>query len=242
MRTLLIDNYDSYTYNLFHLLARVNGTTPDVQTNDVRMPIDLDGYDNIVISPGPGHPGRARDFGVCADVLARATVPVLGVCLGHQGLAHLLGGQVVPAPAAKHGHVSRVRHDGDPLFAGIPAQFDAVRYHSLCVAEPLPEGLFAIARSEDDVVMALRHRKLPRWGVQFHPESIATPYGLDLIRNFHDLTKSERATGAGVAPHVARRHYRVRVAELAGAVDTEAAFSRLHGESANAFWLDSARV
>ncbi len=157
MRTLLVDNHDSYTYNLFHLLARVNGCEPHVVTNDAA--VDLDDYDNVVLSPGPGTPERPRDFGICADVLARATVPVLGVCLGHQGLAVSEGARVVPAPVARHGHITRVEHDGDEMFAGIPTGFGAVRYHSLCVAEPLPEELLVTARAEDGVVMALRHRR-----------------------------------------------------------------------------------
>ncbi|MBW5486984.1 anthranilate synthase component II, partial [Streptomyces bambusae] len=207
MRTLLIDNYDSYTYNLFQLLAEVNGEEPVVVANDaVRISdLDLDDYDNIVISPGPGHPARERDFGVCRDVLTKAGVPVLGVCLGHQGLAVWAGGEVVPAPVPVHGEVARVRHDGDDLFAGIPERFGAVRYHSLCVAEPLPPELQATAWSEDGVVMALRHRLLPRWGVQFHPESIETEYGLRMLANFRDLTLADRAERTGQAGRAVAR-------------------------------------
>lgn len=195
VRTLLIDNYDSYTYNLFHLLGRANGEEPHVLTNDVRGLPDLHRYDNIVISPGPGRPERARDFGISMDVLRKADLPILGVCLGHQGLAVCEGGEVVPAPTARHGHLTRVTHGGEGLFAGIPPEFGAVRYHSLCVAEPLPKDLHVLARSEDGVVQALGHRRLPRWGVQFHPESVETEHGQRVVENFRDLTRASRPRG-----------------------------------------------
>ncbi|MBA0052618.1 aminodeoxychorismate synthase component I [Streptomyces sp. AJS327] len=256
MRTLLIDNHDSYTYNLFHLLAQVNGEDPVVVPNDTDVFPDLDAYDNLVISPGPGHPSRARDFGVSTDVLRKAGLPVLGVCLGHQGLAVCEGGSVVAAPAARHGQVARVTHDGDPLFDGVPETFGAVRYHSLCVAEPLPPDLEVIARAEDGVVMALRHRRLPRWGVQFHPESVETEYGLRMMANFRDLTLGDqRRTGRRPAPATtapARAaeparpaealRYRLHVRVLERAVDCEAAFAELYSGATHAFWLDSARV
>ncbi|MEY9993720.1 anthranilate synthase/aminodeoxychorismate synthase-like glutamine amidotransferase [Streptomyces sp. V4I8] len=167
MKTLLIDNYDSYTYNLFQLIAEVNGEEPVVIRNDAPadgVP-DLAEFANVVVSPGPGqHPGGARDFGICGRVLAESTVPVLGVRLGHQGIALGAGGRVVPAPQPRHGHLSAVRHDGRDLFEGLPQDFTAVRYHSLCVPEPLPETLQATAWAEDGVVMGLRHRERPLWG------------------------------------------------------------------------------
>ncbi|MGE7388231.1 aminodeoxychorismate synthase component I [Streptomyces sp. NPDC004126] len=269
MRTLLIDNHDSYTYNLFQLLAEVNGEEPVVIANDAAAvaDLDLDAFDNIVISPGPGHPARSRDFGVSRDVLVKASIPVLGVCLGHQGLAVWAGGEVVPAPVPVHGEVARVRHDGDELFAGIPEEFGAVRYHSLCVAQPLPSDLQATAWSEDGVVMALRHRLMPRWGVQFHPESIETEYGRRMLANFRDLTLADRAERTGGRPAATapartaaartadtpapvrtaagpgdRTHYALHLAELDTAVDTETAFASLFAGSPHAFWLDSARV
>lgn len=194
MRTLLIDNYDSYTYNLFQLLAKVNGVEPLVVTNDAphARDLDLDEFDNIVISPGPGHPARARDFGIAAELVARAPLPVLGVCLGHQGIAVHAGAQVVPSPRARHGHLTRVAHDGKGLFRGLPQGFTAVRYHSLCAAEPLPAELEATAWAEDGVNMGLRHRDLPLWGVQFHPESVATEFGTELLANFRDITRQHR--------------------------------------------------
>ncbi|NUS44001.1 MAG: aminodeoxychorismate synthase component I [Mycobacteriaceae bacterium] len=258
MRTLLVDNFDSYTYNLFQLLAQVNGTEPDVVSNNVEFgDVAWDRYDNIVISPGPGHPARERDFGVNTRILRSTGLPVLGVCLGHEGLALSAGGRVAPAPAPRHGHVSRIRHNDDLLFQGIPTEFDAVRYHSLAVTEPLPDPLAAIAWSEDEVVMALRHRKLPRWGVQFHPESIETSYGRQLLRNFRDLSAvaprpaapRERPARSPVAVRGPQSggtgpqlRFQATVRELPFEVDTEATFAQLYGASRHAFWLDSSWV
>ena len=268
MRSLLIDNFDSYTYNLFQLVAAVNGVEPTVVTND----IDADDlrrlgpFDNVVISPGPGRPGRARDFGISAAVVARASVPVLGVCLGHQGIAAHEGAAVVAAPEPRHGFVSAVHHDGVGLLRGIPSPFRAVRYHSLTVAEPLPASLRAVARADDGVLMALAHRSRPLWGVQFHPESVATEYGKRLLENFRAATenraqvrswpvarpvarpdarpvaRAQSRTWAGRRPpgDGDRRRYRLAVRTLPGAIDTEAAFRALYAGSPEAFWLDSA--
>ena len=176
MKTLVIDNYDSSTYNLFQLIAEANGEEPSVVRNDGATWSDLAGgdYDNIVISPGPGRPDRPKDFGVCADAIREAEVPLLGVCLGHQGVGFLSGGEVIHAPEVMHGRLSAVYHDDSALFAGIPQGFQAVRYHSLCVAEPLPEELEGTAWASDGVLMGAAHRTRPVWGVQFHPESIST--------------------------------------------------------------------
>ncbi|MGX1561767.1 aminodeoxychorismate synthase component I [Streptomyces sp. NPDC055506] len=194
MKTLLIDNYDSYTYNLFQLIAEVNGEEPVVVRNDAPadgIP-DLREFDNLVVSPGPGHPGDARDFGIGTRLLATSPVPVLGVCLGHQGIALGERGLVGPAPEPRHGHLSAVRHDEQDLFRGLPQHFTAVRYHSLAVREPLPPALEATAWAEDGVLMGLRHRSRPLWGVQFHPESVLTEYGHRMLVNFRNLT-AERA-------------------------------------------------
>jgi para-aminobenzoate synthetase len=189
MRTLLIDNYDSYTYNLFQLIAAVNGVEPTVLTNDFALPPDWsNAFDNVVISPGPGRPDEPRDFGISADIIASAAIPVLGVCLGHQGIAASAGAQIYPAPLARHGHLTRVRHDNSSLFNGIPQEFIAVRYHSLCVLSPLPAVIEPIAWAEDGIIMALRHQTKPLWGVQFHPESVASGFGAELLSNFGRLT------------------------------------------------------
>ncbi|PCC43211.1 aminodeoxychorismate synthase, component I [Brevibacterium aurantiacum] len=189
LRTLLIDNADSFTLNLFHLLAEVNGCAPTLVPNDwAEFEISvLEEFDNVVISPGPGTPERPADFGICAEVIKHSPIPVLGVCLGHQGIAHVHGGVVAHAPEPRHGRVSAIRHTGTGLFARIPLPFSAVRYHSLAVTE-LPSCLEATAWSEDGVVQALRHRSKPQWGVQFHPESIASDEARTLLQNFAELT------------------------------------------------------
>ncbi|CAM5374858.1 aminodeoxychorismate synthase, component I [Streptomyces abikoensis] len=139
MRTLLVDNYDSFTYNLFHYLAEVNGREPEVVANDDRTwrHKHLAEFDSVVLSPGPGTPEREADFGICAEILRDGTVPTLGVCLGHQGIALLYGGEVGRAPEPYHGRVSPVVHEGTGLFEGLPSPFPAVRYHSLA-ARRLP--------------------------------------------------------------------------------------------------------
>ena len=197
MKTLVIDNHDSFTFNLVQLIAEVNGEEPIVVTNGEAAWSDLAAltFDNIVLSPGPGRPERVRDFGVCRQAIELSTVPLLGVCLGHQGMAHVWGGEVIEAPEPMHGRLSPVWHDGVDLFEGVPQGFTAVRYHSLAAAEPLPACLERTAWTHDGLLMALRHCTRPQWGVQFHPESIATEHGADLLRNFRDLTISRRAAG-----------------------------------------------
>jgi para-aminobenzoate synthetase len=189
VKTLLIDNYDSFTYNLFQLLGEVNGEEPIVVRNDEGGWATLSGleFDNVVLSPGPGRPEREADFGVCAAAIRDAAVPLLGVCLGHQGLGALYGARVVAAPEPFHGRLSSVLHDDASLFAGIPREFRAVRYHSLCVEQPLPPPLRGIAWTSDGVLMAVEHRRRPLWGVQFHPESVCTEHGRRLLENFRDL-------------------------------------------------------
>jgi para-aminobenzoate synthetase len=228
MLTLLIDNYDSFTYNLFQLLAEENGREPVVVRNDSASWEELLelGFDNVVLSPGPGRPERQRDFGVCAEAIRRCEAPLLGVCLGHQGLGWVHGGRVARAPEPMHGRVGAVEHAGSPLFAGIPARFDATRYHSLCLERPLPDELEEIAWADDGVVMALAHRDRPQWGVQFHPESIATEHGRRLLANFRDLTAtppgfrgSKSTKYEGTEPRTERPE--VRGSKPAGRVDLE---------------------
>ncbi|KOV82538.1 aminodeoxychorismate synthase component I [Nocardia sp. NRRL S-836] len=233
-RTLLVDNYDSYTFNLFQLIAEINGREPVVVVNDDPALPDLwrEGFDNIVVSPGPGRPQNSRDIGLVGELLRRTTLPVLGVCLGHQIIGHLAGATVAAAPEPRHGHLAKVSHDGDPLFAGVPSEFVAVRYHSLCVREPLPEELVPIAWADDGVLMALRHRDLPQWGVQFHPESVASGYGREILRNFAELTRRGGASG----------ELEIVSAAVPTTADAETVFLELFGESTHCFWLDSSRV
>jgi para-aminobenzoate synthetase len=256
LRTLLIDNYDSFTYNLFQLLAEANGDEPIVVHNDAAEWAELEHleFDNIVISPGPGSPDHDGDFGVSTEAIEKSRVPLLGVCLGHQGLCWVHGGKVVRAPEVMHGRLSAVLHEGSPLFAKIPREFQAVRYHSLCVEQPIPDDMEAIARTSDGIVMALAHRTRPQWGVQFHPESVCTEYGRQLLSNFRDLTRElEPARGNGGRPAAptappkrrgvaGRGKLAMRFRRLDKLPDTEQAFANLYGDSENAFWLDSSRI
>jgi len=182
---LLIDNYDSFTFNLVHFLGDL-GAECDVRRNDALSPeeaIDL-APDAIVLSPGPCSPAEA---GICCDLIRAAAgrIPVLGVCLGHQAIGQVFGGEVVRAPTPMHGKVSPVHHNGTDVFAGLPTPFGATRYHSLTIKpETFPASLQATAHTEDGVIMGLRHATLPIFGVQFHPESIASEHGHALLGNF----------------------------------------------------------
>ncbi|HXA31972.1 MAG TPA: aminodeoxychorismate/anthranilate synthase component II [Acidimicrobiales bacterium] len=185
LRVLVIDNYDSFVYNLVQELGEL-GAEPVVYRNDA---IDLDGIrgaspDAILISPGPGRPD---DAGISLEVIEQLGVdyPILGVCLGHQSIGQAYGGQVVAAPTLMHGKTSAIHHTGAGVFAGLPEPFIATRYHSL-VVEPatLPDVLEVTATADDGVIMGFRHRELPVEGVQFHPESVLTPSGPSLLANF----------------------------------------------------------
>jgi len=246
MRTLLIDNYDSFTFNLFQLLAEVNGVEPLVVRNDEATWDQLEclEFDNVVISPGPGRPDAAADFGVSAEAIRRCEKPLLGVCLGHQGIGWVEGGEVAQAPEPMHGCVVEIEHDGSHLFANIPSPFEATRYHSLALKHPLPPSLRETATA-GGIPMAIEHRTRPQWGVQFHPESIATPQGKRLLGNFRDLTRSRNGHVELVTPEVTKSTLgsltALEVRRLDGLSDPEAAFVSLYGESVSAFWLDSSR-
>jgi anthranilate synthase/aminodeoxychorismate synthase-like glutamine amidotransferase len=190
---LVIDNYDSFTFNLVQAL-QASGARVEVVRNDR---IDRDGLAarlggdaaeplrGLVISPGPGDPRDAGISVAAIELAAEREVPVLGVCLGHQCLAAAYGGRIVRAPTLVHGEASQVNHEGEGLLAGLPSPFPAARYHSLCVDEAsLPAEIEITARTDDGVVMAMRHRSLPLEGVQFHPESVLTPEGPRLLANF----------------------------------------------------------
>ncbi|SEM35037.1 para-aminobenzoate synthetase [Variovorax sp. YR750] len=249
MRTLLIDNHDSFTYNLYQYLAACNAEPPVVVRNDEmswdeveRMP-----FDNIVISPGPGRPQHPADLGISADALQRSRKPVLGVCLGHQAIAHHCGARVDLAVRPMHGRLDRISHAQRDLFQGIPDRFEAVRYHSLAVTQ-LPASLEPLAWTSDGTLMALRHLSRPWWGVQFHPESICTEFGARLLRNFRELTQEWHAQAS-------RREARHRLgpplrlegpqalALHAECIDTtaepEAVFMAAFAPSDSVFWLDS---
>ena len=184
---LLIDNYDSFTWNLAQYLGEL-GAPPIVRRNDELTMEEIERMhpDRIVISPGPGRPEQA---GISVEVIRRfgPRVPLLGVCLGHQGIGIAFGGEVIRAAELMHGKTSLVQHDGRGVFRGVPQPFAAGRYHSLVVAEPLPASLEPAAHTEDGTLMAVRHREFPIHGVQFHPESVLTGGGHQLLRNFLEL-------------------------------------------------------
>ncbi|MCJ0905044.1 aminodeoxychorismate synthase component I [Rhodococcus sp. ARC_M6] len=246
-RTLLVDNYDSFTYNLFTLLTKVNGVVPTVITNDADWDsLDLAAFDNVVISPGPGRPDRGRDFGVSRRFVEEGPLPLLGVCLGHQGLCQLFGADVVLAPKPMHGRISLVDHDGTGVFAGLPSPFRAVRYHSLTV-ENLPDTFVRTAWTSDGLIMGVRHRTKPMWGVQFHPESISTEFGVELLTNFRNLSIGrtlESVMHQDPPVHASSLRpassYRVDKVRLDFAVDPSAAYSALFADGPNAYWLDRA--
>ncbi|MBL0419350.1 aminodeoxychorismate synthase component I [Ramlibacter sp. AW1] len=259
MKTLLIDNYDSFTYNIFQMVSELTGEVPFVFKNDevsweeIR---ELD-FDNVVISPGPGRPERPADFGVSRAIIEQASVPVLGICLGLQGIAHLFGGKVTHAPKPMHGRPDDVFHDGMELFDGIPSPFSVIRYHSL-IATELPEDLEAVAHTKDGIVMGLRHRHKRIYGVQFHPESVCSEWGHKLLSNFFRLTRpqfspsqrlgqepdrlsvepSQRVPAQAKAKGLFELHWRKKRLGVQ-AVDV---FEALYLGTDRPFWLDSSLV
>jgi para-aminobenzoate synthetase len=272
MKTLLIDNYDSFTFNLYQYLAEVNSAPPLVVRNDTATWEEIREleFDNIVISPGPGRPEVERDFGICRQAILEATVPVLGVCLGHQGLCHLFGGQVDYAKPVMHGRPSLVSHTGTDIFCGIPSPFTVIRYHSLHVPK-LSDQLEPLAWTEDGILMGVKHKTRPIWGVQFHPESIGTEFGHKLLDNFRALTAEHlrrhpprrrmsdhgrpprdpntynvvpaAASTVGPAAERGRLHGKqiaVTYRRLPLPLDAEQVFMNLYADSKPSFWLDSA--
>lgn len=263
MKTLLVDNFDSFTYNLYQLLAEVNRTPPQViRNNELGWSVLAEAnFDNIVIGPGPGQPDRHKDFGVCADIIRYTRIPLLGICLGHQGLAHLCGGTVDFARQVMHGRLSQVHHGQQGLFKNIPSPFNVVRYHSLLVADSGPD-LDISAQTDDGIIMGLQHKSRPQWGVQFHPESICTDFGYQLLQNFRDLTVSfwkqqsdpalssrpyislpaaakTRQLDPPVDPPVQGVALSLQHRRLVLNVDAEPVFQHLFAQDAVAFWLDS---
>lgn len=190
MPLVLIDNYDSFTWNLWHYLAEL-GTEAKVVRNDAATVRDVLSWQpkGIVLSPGPCDPDKA---GICLELIEKAAgkVPVMGVCLGHQAIGQIFGGRIIRAPKPIHGKVSPIHHNGRGLFAGLPDPFRATRYHSLLVEKAtLPDCLEITAQTGDGLIMGLSHRELPVHGVQFHPESIASEHGHDILRNFLDMSR-----------------------------------------------------
>jgi anthranilate synthase component 2 len=204
---ILIDNYDSFTFNLYHYLGGLGAEVVVHRNDKITLDAVMDADpDAIVLSPGPCTP---KDAGICIDLIERAapTIPIMGVCLGHQALGEAFGGDVVRAPALVHGKLSEVQHHGEGVFRGINGPFKATRYHSLIVDRgSLPSDLAVTAETGDGLIMGLAHTKLPSHGVQFHPESIASEHGHLILKNFLDLAaawnvKTGRRQAAPSRPH-----------------------------------------
>ena len=263
MKTLIIDNYDSFTINLYQLLAELNGGEPPVsgsqRSGGVAAPRGV-GLRQRRRLPGPGRPEAPDDVGVARAAISESDLPILGVCLGHQAIGHAFGANVVHAPRGMHGRASPVYHDGAGLFDGVPQGFSAVRYHSLVVDVGLPACLQRTAWTADGVLMGLRHRSRPLWGVQFHPESICTEQGRTILANFRALTaawwrarpplRRERildlggartlsAVPGGLSPNDQRGVFEVTSERIEGWADPEAVFAELYARDPHAFWLDS---
>ena len=212
MTVILIDNYDSFTFNLFHYLGGL-GAEVVVHRNDkiaTEAVIAAD-PDAIVLSPGPCTPNEA---GICLDLIRAAShrIPIFGVCLGHQAIGQVFGGEVVRAPVPVHGKLSQINHQSLGVFTGINGPFQATRYHSLVVErKSLPQDLGVVAETEDRLIMGLAHARLPVHGVQFHPESIASEHGHLILRNFLDIAAAwNSATGRRTPRQVPDKHRAVR--------------------------------
>ncbi|MEJ2571028.1 MAG: aminodeoxychorismate/anthranilate synthase component II [Anaerolineales bacterium] len=187
---VVIDNYDSFTYNLVQYFGEL-GLEIEVFRND-KVTVERIAAlqpSQIVISPGPGTPLDAGISNRLIEELGVST-PILGVCLGHQCIGHVFGGEIVRAPRLMHGKTSQIHHQGDGLFAGLPSPFEATRYHSLIINQPVPPSLLVTARTAADEIMGVRHREYPIYGVQFHPESFLTQHGMQILRNFLSLGRN----------------------------------------------------
>ncbi|MBE9222447.1 aminodeoxychorismate synthase [Cyanobacterium stanieri LEGE 03274] len=253
MRSLIIDNFDSFTHNIYQLLAQVNQESPTVITNNQWSweQIQAENFDNIIISPGPGNPSKKSDFGVCGEVLVKANIPILGICLGHQGLGYFYGSKIVNAPIPMHGRISKIYHNNDLLFQNIPSGFEVVRYHSLMI-DDLGEDIEAIAHTDDNIIMAIRHKIRPFWGVQFHPESICSQHGFELLNNFKKITKFnynystkkkfKQLVNYYKKVKVNNNKYQVYSCLIKGWREPELIFKQFYNKSTNSFWLDSSMV
>ena len=232
MKSLIIDNYDSYTYNLFQLIGKVSGVEPIVIKNDeltFEEILDLE-FDNVIISPGPGSPDKDKDFGVCKEIIEKLDKPILGICLGHQGIYFYNGGKVLRAEEPMHGRQSEVTHNGKNLFSGIENNFKVTRYHSLtCENKELP-NISIDARTVDGVVMGISHKTKPIYGLQFHPESIASEYGEKLIQNFIDITRDFYEGN--------KLYFEIIDKNL----ETSDLYEKLNAYDDKTLWLDSSKV
>lgn len=263
MQTLIIDYYDSFTYNLYQLIAEIQGVEPIVLYHDAKelAALNPNHYDQIILSPGPGHPDNSADFGIGKWIIQHSSKPILGICLGHQGIFSAFGGKVERAPTPVHGLLSTITHADDPLYASIPQQLRVMRYHSLLCTGTVPAELEIIAWTQDKLIMGLRHRSRPIWGIQYHPESIAGEYGKQLLINFTQLTRefyqqqgcklpSSHITMSVREPHSAFQApqgnpstiYQVMTQQCSFHGDAAAIFQKIFAHHDTAVWLDSSHI
>ena len=232
MKSLIIDNYDSYTYNLYQLIGKVSGIEPIVIKND-EMTYDeilnLD-FDNVIISPGPGSPDKEKDFGICKNIIEKLNKPILGICLGHQGIYYCHGGEVVRAEEPMHGRQSSVNHKGKGLFKGIKNNFIVTRYHSLTCQDKELDDIEIDARTPEGIVMGISHKTKPIYGLQFHPESIASECGEELIKNFINITRDFYNKNQ-LAYEIIEKDF-----------DTGELYEKLYTYDDKTIWLDSSKV
>lgn len=232
MKSLIIDNYDSYTYNLFQLIGKVSGIEPLVIKNDdmtYEEILDLD-FDNVILSPGPGSPEKEKDFGVCKDIIEKLNKPILGICLGHQGIYYYNGGKILRAEEPMHGRQSEIIHNGKNLFKGIKNNFKVTRYHSLTCEDKELQNINIDAKTSDGVVMAISHKTKPIYGLQFHPESIASECGEKLIENFINICREFYKED--------QLYYEI----IDKSFDTKNIYEKLFKYDHKALWLDSSKV
>ncbi len=235
MKTLLIDNYDSYTYNLYQLIAEISGEEPHVIKNNELSWEELISlsFDVVVISPGPGRPEKKEDFGICLRVIQELDKPILGVCLGQQGIYYAFGGEIVKGKEPLHGRLSKIFHQQRGLFQGLAQGFNVVHYHSLVCAGKVPNALQVDATTEDGVIMAISHKEKPLWGVQFHPESILTQYGKELLENFFHLSREYQQKN---------KKQKLSYEMIEGDFQGQDIFFFLSQKYPNVQWLDSSKV
>lgn len=247
MKILIIDNYDSFTYNLYQYFGEVLGEVPTVITNDSAVDISEEDYDAIVISPGPGNASEKEDFGISKSFIENTQKPLLGICLGHQGIVLSEGGKVAHAPEPIHGRSYDILHSGHQQFTDIPETFSVIRYHSLVAHYPIPDSLEVTAKTVDGLVMAVAHRDKPIWGVQFHPESINTEYGKQILRNFinfaEDCKRQQHLHNQknlhNKEKEKEREKWLCAYEKLDGNFDPAEVYGELFDTSSNGYWLDS---
>lgn len=227
------------------MIAKINGEPPLVIKNDEMSFREINELeiDNIIISPGPGHPDNSKDFGICKEIILQSSLPILGVCLGHQGIYSASGGQIIKAALPMHGRSSVIRHNQDLIFREVPPEFKVIRYHSLVAHSKVPQDLEVIATTHDNVIMAIKHKTKPIWGFQFHPESISSEYGFQLLENFKNLTNSKRHKKTSVSSLLrlqkTKSKYTHELFIKKITADYETLFTTLFDEDTQAVWLDS---